>query len=169
MPSVGDSRHLGGAAPSHPSLPADNRLGAAGAKATALGYVQTGRAPEYVPSYWAGYADEPDCPHGWACDGSGKADAPHWLPQRLSGSGVGGGRRAFYLRDMAHHALGAHLLGLDNENANMARIFAASASKARGYFPVWSFGFDGSVYPMDYINDTCERASPRGLSPRCPV
>ena len=156
-------------APSNPSLPADNRLGAAGAKATALGYVQTGRAPEYVPSYWAGYADEPDCPHGWACDGSGKADAPHWLPQRLSGSGVGGGRRAFYLRDMAHHALGAHLLGLDNENANMARIFAASASKARGYFPVWSFGFDGSVYPMDYINDTCERASPRGLSPRCPV
>ena len=94
-PTRPEGRRRPTTAPSHPSLPADNRLGAAGAKATALGYVQTGRAPEYVPSYWAGYADEPDCPHGWACDGSGKADAPHWLPQRLSGSGVGGGRRAF--------------------------------------------------------------------------
>eukprot|EP01052_Picozoa_sp_SAG31_P030470 SAG31_NODE_3128_length_4646_cov_3.749285_5_plen_489_part_00 len=55
---------------------------------------------------------------------------------------------------MAHQSLGAHLLGLDDENANMARLFAASASAERGYFPTWSFGFDGSTYPMDYINDS---------------
>jgi hypothetical protein len=36
----------------------------------------------------------------------------------------------------------------------MARTFAASASKARGYFPAWSFGFDGSIYPMDYVNES---------------
>ena len=88
--------------------------------------MQTGRDPEYVPCYWAGYANKPDCPDGWSCDGSG-------TPSHPPSSGIGKGRRAFYLRDMAHQALGAHLLGLDNENANMARTFAASASKARGY------------------------------------
>jgi hypothetical protein len=84
-----------------------------GAKKTALGYVQTGKSPEYVPCYWAGYADKPDCPTGWRCGGN----APHWDSKGLHGSNIGQGRRAFYLRDMAHHALGAHLLGLDNEVA----------------------------------------------------
>ena len=117
--------------------------GFAWAKKTTRGYVMTGRSPEYIPCYWAGYADQPNCPNGWACDGGGNPKGH-----------VGQGRRAFYLRDMAHHSLGAHLLGLDAENANMARLFAASASASRGFFPAWSFGFDGSTYPMDYINDT---------------
>lgn len=64
-------------------------------------------------------------------------------------------RPAFYARDVAHAALGAHVLGLDAENAAMLRVFCASATAgARALFPLWSFAFNGSVYPLDYVNDT---------------
>ena len=62
-------------------------------------------------------------------------------------------RPAFYARDIAHHALGAAILGLDKENAAMMKIFAASATPARKYFPLWSFDFYGKIYPLDYISD----------------
>jgi hypothetical protein len=63
-------------------------------------------------------------------------------------------RPAFYSRDFAHQATGAHLLGLDTENLSMLRTFAASATSARKYYPLWSFGFDGSIYATDYHSDT---------------
>jgi hypothetical protein len=63
-------------------------------------------------------------------------------------------RPAFYARDMAHQALGAHVLGLDAENLSMLRVFAASATAgAREHFPLWSFDFKGAIYPLDYHSD----------------
>ncbi len=63
-------------------------------------------------------------------------------------------RPAFYLRDFAHQAPGAHLIGLDKENLTMTRQFALSATPERKYYPLWAFAFDGSIYPMDYHNDS---------------
>jgi len=68
-------------------------------------------------------------------------------------------RRAFYLRDASHQFIGAHFLGLDVENLSMAKAFAASQTAARGYWPLWSIGFDGSVYDNtivsgDYFGDS---------------
>jgi hypothetical protein len=54
-------------------------------------------------------------------------------------------RPAFYSRDFAHQALGAHLLGLDAENLSMLRTFANSATAARRWYPLWSFTFDGKA------------------------
>jgi hypothetical protein len=62
-------------------------------------------------------------------------------------------RPAFYARDVAHQMLGAHLLGLDAENKSMLWAFAASATAARRWYPLWAFGFDGSIYQIDYVND----------------
>jgi hypothetical protein len=62
-------------------------------------------------------------------------------------------RPAFYARDVAHQMLGAHLLGLDAENKSMLRVFAASATAARRWYPLWAFGFEGSIYRLDYVND----------------
>lgn len=90
------------------------------AKPMALSYVQTGKEPTFIPSYWAGLLDRP----------------------------------AFYGRDVAHHTLGAHVLGLDLENLSMLRVFAASGTLSRGYYPLWSFYFNGSTYPLDYQSDT---------------
>ncbi|MFD0697469.1 hypothetical protein ACFQZT_25670 [Paenibacillus sp. GCM10027628] len=63
-------------------------------------------------------------------------------------------RNAFYSRDVAHQTVGAHLLGLDNENFSMLKKFAQSATSARKYYPLWSFGFDGTIYGADYTSDT---------------
>jgi hypothetical protein len=63
-------------------------------------------------------------------------------------------RPAFYSRDFAHQALGAHLLGLDAENLSMLRSFANSATAARKWYPLWSFTFDGRAYSVDYKSDT---------------
>src|SRR5438552_15270727 len=63
-------------------------------------------------------------------------------------------RRAFYSRDFAHQTVGAHLLGLDTENLAMLRAFAASATAARKWYPLWSLGFDGRIFPVDYHSDT---------------
>jgi len=62
-------------------------------------------------------------------------------------------RPAFYARDVAHQMLGAHMLGLDRENLCMLRCFAASATAARRWYPLWAFGFDGRIYQIDYVND----------------
>ncbi|MCH5674825.1 hypothetical protein [Streptomyces gilvus] len=63
-------------------------------------------------------------------------------------------RPMFYSRDVAHQALGAHLLGLDRENFSMLRHFAASATAARGFYPLWAFTFDGAPAAIDYVDDT---------------
>ncbi len=62
-------------------------------------------------------------------------------------------RPMFYSRDVAHQALGAHLLGLDDENFAMLRHFAASATAARKYYPLWAFTFDGEPAALDYKSD----------------
>jgi hypothetical protein len=83
-------------------------------------WVQTGKAPDVLPSYWAGLTDRP----------------------------------MFYARDVAHQALAAHLLGLDEENFTMLRWFAESATKERKYYPLWAFNFDGTPAEIDYDSDT---------------
>lgn len=77
--------------------------------------------------------------------------SPPYMPCYLAGLLD---RPAYYTRDTAHHALGAHLLGLDKENLAMMRVFAASATPPRAYFPLWSFDFYGNTYPLDYKSDT---------------
>jgi hypothetical protein len=62
-------------------------------------------------------------------------------------------RPAFYLRDVAHQALGAHFLELDEENYTMIRTFALSATQNRKYYPIWAFTFQGTIYYLDYHND----------------
>lgn len=85
----------------------------------ALRWVQTGTAPDVLPSYWAGYPSRP----------------------------------MFYLRDVVHQAIGAHLLGLDAENFAMLRHFARSATRQRGWYPLWSFSFDGTAAELDFRGD----------------
>lgn len=87
--------------------------------ARAREWVQTGRDPAFLPSYWAGLTDRP----------------------------------MFYSRDLAHQMLGAHLLGLDAENLAMLRHFAASATAARRWYPLWAFNFDGTPAAIDYHSD----------------
>ncbi|MFB8169958.1 hypothetical protein ACFC60_18615 [Kitasatospora purpeofusca] len=59
-------------------------------------------------------------------------------------------RSAFYARDFAHQAVGAHVLGLATENTAMLRAFAASATPRHGHHPVWACNFDGSFHAIDY-------------------
>ncbi|TDD71218.1 hypothetical protein E1262_06235 [Jiangella aurantiaca] len=62
-------------------------------------------------------------------------------------------RPMFYSRDVAHQALGAHLLGLDRENQAMLRHFAESATPARRWYPLWAFHFDGRPAEIDFHSD----------------
>lgn len=62
-------------------------------------------------------------------------------------------RPMFYSRDLAHQALGAHLLGLGDENLAMFRHFAASATAARKFYPLWAFLFDATPAAIDYHSD----------------
>ncbi|NEA30730.1 NPCBM/NEW2 domain-containing protein [Streptomyces sp. SID13031] len=78
------------------------------------------READYIPSYWAGYAN----------------------------------RTAFYIRDYAHQAAGAHLLGLDLENKSMLQAYAATSTETRNWFPLWALNFDGSPYFLDHPSDS---------------
>lgn len=62
-------------------------------------------------------------------------------------------RSAFYGRDFAHQAIGAHLLGLREENYSMTWAFANSQTSARQYYPVWALDFTGNIYDLDYKGD----------------
>ncbi|QBQ41673.1 hypothetical protein E2P86_11145 [Sphingobacterium psychroaquaticum] len=62
-------------------------------------------------------------------------------------------RTAFYSRDFCHQIIGAHLLGLEEENFTMMRAFASSADSAKKWFPLWAINFDGSPYKLDYRSD----------------
>src|SRR5882757_9576619 len=87
---------------------------------------------------------------GQALDWVQTGEDPSYLPSYWAGLTD---RPAFYSRDLAHQMLGAHLLGLDEENLAMLRTFAASATESRLWYPLWAFGFDGSVYELDYHHD----------------
>jgi hypothetical protein len=53
-----------------------------------------------------------------------------------------GHRSGYYLRDFCHQAVGAHLLGLQGENARMLESFVASV---RDGWPAWALNFDGAT------------------------
>ncbi|MEZ5045127.1 MAG: hypothetical protein R2828_34855 [Saprospiraceae bacterium] len=63
------------------------------------------------------------------------------------------GRSAFYSRDFCHQLVGAHLLGLQEENFTMMKAFASSADEGKKWFPLWAINFDGSPYLLDYRGD----------------
>ncbi|MFI6602393.1 hypothetical protein ACIBHX_39595 [Nonomuraea sp. NPDC050536] len=64
-------------------------------------------------------------------------------------------RTAYYSRDFAHQLAGAHLLGFDEENRNMLRSFAASATQEHKYYPVWAINFDAKTWhTIDYKSPT---------------
>jgi len=63
-------------------------------------------------------------------------------------------RSAFYSRDYCHQMVGAHLLGLNEENYTMLKSFVATSTESRKWFPVWALNFDGSIFNLDYDNDT---------------
>ena len=61
-------------------------------------------------------------------------------------------RTAYYIRDFVHQAVGAHLVGLDNELFEMLYTFVTSANESTGWYALWAFNFDHSVYYMDTPN-----------------
>ncbi|MFC4008369.1 hypothetical protein ACFOY2_14150 [Nonomuraea purpurea] len=64
-------------------------------------------------------------------------------------------RTGYYSRDFAHQLAGAHILGLDRENKNMLRSFAASATEEHKFYPVWALNFDARTYlAIDYRSPT---------------
>ncbi len=64
------------------------------------------------------------------------------------------GREAFCMRDVAHHAAGAHALCLDEHNYNMLRRFALGIGESRSYCSYWEIMFDGRPCPVDYADDS---------------
>ncbi|WP_432014151.1 hypothetical protein [Streptomyces cucumeris] len=60
-------------------------------------------------------------------------------------------RSAYYSRDFAHQLGGAAVLGLSTENKAMLRSYAASATAAHRYYPVWALNFDTTTpHTIDY-------------------
>lgn len=69
-------------------------------------------------------------------------------------------RSGYYSRDMAHQLTGAAVLGLNAENKNMLKAFAASSTAKHKYFPVWAMNFDNKTYlsidyhdPSDFVRE----------------
>ena len=63
------------------------------------------------------------------------------------------GRDAFCMRDVSHHAAGAHFLGLDAHNKNMLLRFARSMAESRDYCCFWEITGDGGPAAVDYTDD----------------
>lgn len=80
-------------------------------------------------------------------EGTGNVD---YIPSYWAGYP---GRAAFYSRDFCHQIVGAHLLGLEEENFSMLKAFAASADEGKKWFPLWAINFDGSPFLLDYRGD----------------
>lgn len=64
------------------------------------------------------------------------------------------GRDAFCMRDVAHSALGAQVLGLASHNKNMLRQFALGMSESRKYCGYWEITSKGLPLGNDYTSDT---------------
>ncbi len=73
-----------------------------------------------------------------------EADAPPYRQAEYRASYHAGYRHrsGYYLRDFAHQALGAHLLGLQAENRAMLDSFVRTATPEHGGWPVWALNFD---------------------------
>jgi hypothetical protein len=67
-------------------------------------------------------------------------------------------RYYYYVRDSAHQAEGAQLMGLSADNETMLRSFAQSAlaiGAAGRYYPAWSMNFNATTYgAIDYTSPT---------------
>jgi len=63
------------------------------------------------------------------------------------------GRFAFCMRDVAHQAAGAHVLGLARFNLNMLGKFAAAAAESRDYCSYWEIDKYDRPAPVDYKSD----------------
>lgn len=63
------------------------------------------------------------------------------------------GRAAFCMRDSAHQALGAQVMGRGECNLNIFSRFAKELTEARDFCSLWEICFDGSPCPADYTSD----------------
>ncbi|MEO8221672.1 MAG: hypothetical protein ABI563_12910 [Specibacter sp.] len=82
-----------------------------------------------------------------------EADAgPHrQAPYRSSYRAGYAHRSGYYLRDFAHQAVGAQLLGWQHHNAGMLNALLATATADHGGWPVWALNFDGETpLAIDY-------------------
>lgn len=69
-------------------------------------------------------------------------------------------RTAFYCRDFSRQSLGAHLVGLDEENFSMYEAFAKHCTEDKQWYTWWALNFDGSVYTLDAPNPPGEKPYP---------
>lgn len=67
-------------------------------------------------------------------------------------------RTAFYARDFSRQSLGAHLVGLDEENFSMFKAFASHCTEDKQWYTWWALNFDGTVYTLDAPNPPGEAA-----------
>ncbi|MBP3537762.1 MAG: hypothetical protein J6J93_09535 [Muribaculaceae bacterium] len=63
------------------------------------------------------------------------------------------GRDAFCMRDLSHQVIGAAILGLDTENANMLGKVAANISESKDWCSYWEIDRLDRPAPCDYGND----------------
>ncbi|MGN1142782.1 MAG: hypothetical protein ACI4TF_16415 [Oliverpabstia sp.] len=63
------------------------------------------------------------------------------------------GRMSFCIRDVAHHAMGAEMLGLRGHTKNMLRKFVQNISKSKQYCTFWEMNKDYQPCPVDYASD----------------
>ncbi len=63
------------------------------------------------------------------------------------------GRMSFCIRDVAHHAVGAEMLGLRGHTKNMLRRFVQNIAKSRQYCTFWEIDRDYRPCPVDYASD----------------
>lgn len=63
------------------------------------------------------------------------------------------GRMSFCIRDVAHHATGAEMLGLRSHNKNMLLRFVQNIAKSREYCTFWEIDKDYKPCPVDYASD----------------
>ncbi|MEI6578346.1 MAG: hypothetical protein WCN92_02650 [Eubacteriales bacterium] len=63
------------------------------------------------------------------------------------------GRNAFCMRDVAHHANGAQILGLSGHTKNMLLRFAQSIAESRDFCCFWEIDKQYRPAPIDYKSD----------------
>ena len=63
------------------------------------------------------------------------------------------GRMSFCIRDVAHHAVGAEMLGLRRHTKNMLRKFVQNIAASRKYCTFWEIDKDYRPCPVDYESD----------------
>lgn len=62
-------------------------------------------------------------------------------------------RNSFCIRDVAHHAVGAQMLGLEGHTKNMLLRFVQNIAKSRQYCTFWEIDKDYRPCPVDYASD----------------